>query len=86
LVLEDFEYTSQKTEVNSKEYNLIEVNNIPKTKSMNIKFTNLPKPSLYDTGVNFVQNLNSGWLLLVLFLSLSTGLLIKVFLSRKSQV
>ena len=86
LVLEDFEYTSQKTEVNSKEYNLIEVNNIPKTKSLNIKFTNLPKPSLYDNGVNFVQNLNSGWLLLVLFLSLSTGLLIKVFLSRKSQV
>ena len=86
LLLEDFEYTQQKTEVNGTEYNLIQVNNIPVTKSISIKFTNLPKPSLYDTAVNFVQNLNSGWLLLVLFLSLSMGLLIKVLFSRKSQV
>ncbi|MFL2634580.1 MAG: hypothetical protein ACJ0DE_00185 [Dehalococcoidia bacterium] len=86
LVLEDFEYTQQKTEVNSTEYNLIEINNIPKTKSMSIKFTNLPNPSLYDSAVNFVQNLNSGWLLLVLFLSLSMGLLVKVSLSKRSQV
>lgn len=82
LYLNDFDYSSEVTNVNDIQYNLIEVNDIPKNKTISINLKNLPKPSLFDRTGNFIKDLNTGWLLLSVFMVISLSMLAKIYYSK----
>ena len=82
LYLNDFDYSSEVTNVNDIQYNLIEVNDIQKNKTITINLKNLPKPSLFDRTGNFIKDLNTGWLLLSVFMVISLSMLAKIYYSK----
>jgi len=82
LDLNDFDYLPEVTNVNDIQYNLIEINDIPKNKTISINLKNLPKPSLFDRTGNFIKDLNTGWLLLSIFMIISFSMLAKIYYSK----
>ena len=82
LSLNDFDYSPEVTNVNDIQYNLIEINDIPKNKTIYINLKNLPKPSLFDITGNFINDLNTGWLLLTIFMIISLSMLAKIYYSK----
>ena len=84
LYLNEFDYQSTTTEVNDKSYELIEINNIPKGKLIEIDFKNLPKPSLFDQLSNYFKSLDIGWILSIVFLVFSTLIISKILITKRN--